>query len=65
MTFSGCGSSDSQWLKSFDDGFSIGDSNRGGSDRGVVADEIGGVAAAVSVIMVTVTKWAVMMRASN
>ena len=25
-----------------DDGFSIGDSNRGGSDRGVVAGEIGG-----------------------
>ena len=32
----------SHWLNGADDGFSIGDSNGGGSDRGVVAGGIGG-----------------------
>ena len=52
---SGGGSSDSQWTNGVGDGFSIDDSNGDGSDRGVVAGEIGGVAAAVVVMMVTVT----------
>ena len=39
---SGGGSSDSQWTNGVGDGFSIDDSNGGGSDRGVIAGENGG-----------------------